>query len=168
MCQVWAASHRGCPRWIPRYRIWYLMGRFNSGRGFSPRTSVFPYHHYFTDAVYPFLIFLLPSLHKLSNFECHWRKHFPFFPYGKEHSCWWVNSVKVVDPETSYGSGCKVVGWIKLVQYKVQWWVFCECDITPTAFAKPESILATWQYKKSVPQGTTHIFKKYSSQCIWV
>ena len=80
----------------------------NTGRGFSPRTSVSPYHRHFTNAVYPFLIYLLPSLHKFSISSVV-EENTPFFPNGKGHSCRRVTSIKMVDPETSYGSGCKVV-----------------------------------------------------------
>jgi hypothetical protein len=112
MSQLSVTSHHEYPRWIPAYRMWYLMRQCNTGRGFSPRTLIFPYHHHFTNAAYPFLIYLPPSLYKLSNCECHWRQHFPFFANGKGHSCWWVTSIKMVDPEISCGIGCKYVGWI--------------------------------------------------------
>jgi len=65
----------------------------------------------------------------------------------------------MVDPEISYGSGCKVVGWIKPVQNRVQSRDYYECENALMAVAKAEKILATWQNKSSVPKGIMHIFK---------
>jgi len=64
----------------------------------------------------------------------------------------------MVDPEISYRSRCKVVGRIKMVQNRVQCRGFYEYDNAPTAVAKPENILGTWQNKTNVPQGIMHIF----------